>query len=330
MTITRIPVGGERPYEVVVGTGVLSELPGLIGGRQAGGRAADGQQASTVFVIHAGSVAQIAHPACRALADAGDRVVAEQVPDGEAAKRVPVAAGLWSRLAAERVGRTDCVCRHRRGRGDRSGRLRRGDLAARGPGRARPDDAAGHGRRGDRRQDRGRHPGRQEPRRRVLRPGRGAGRPGHAGDGAAGRLRGRAGRDHQGGLRRRPGHPGPGGGRPGGRHRPAREAHPGADRAGRPVQGARCGRGLPRGGPARDAELRPYPRPRDRAGRGVPVPARRRGRDRDGLRRRTEPAGGPPGRRDRGPAPPRAHRGRAAHRVPARRVAGTARRDGGG
>ena len=31
VSATRIPVGGEHPYEVVVGTGVLSELPSLVG-----------------------------------------------------------------------------------------------------------------------------------------------------------------------------------------------------------------------------------------------------------------------------------------------------------
>ena len=98
MTATRIPVAGERPYEVVVGTGVLGELPGLVG-----------DKAGTAFVIHAGSVAHIAYPARRALEDAGYRVVAEQVPDGEEAKQVPVAAGLRSRLAAERGGRADCI-----------------------------------------------------------------------------------------------------------------------------------------------------------------------------------------------------------------------------
>jgi len=104
LTVTRIPVGGERPYEVVVGTGVLGELPRLVAGYAAGGR-----NFGTAFVIHAGSVAHIVHPACHALEDAGYRVVAERVPDGEEAKQVPVAARLWSRLAAERVGRTDCI-----------------------------------------------------------------------------------------------------------------------------------------------------------------------------------------------------------------------------
>ena len=31
MTATRIAVGGERPYDVVVGTGVLIELASLLG-----------------------------------------------------------------------------------------------------------------------------------------------------------------------------------------------------------------------------------------------------------------------------------------------------------
>ena len=41
MTETRIPVGGDQPYEVIVGTGVLSALPDLVGKR-----------ARTVAVIH--------------------------------------------------------------------------------------------------------------------------------------------------------------------------------------------------------------------------------------------------------------------------------------
>ena len=65
----------------------------------------------------------------------------------------------------------------RRRRDHRPRRLRRRDLAARRPGRARADHAARHGRRGGRRQDRHQHRRRQEPgrllpraRRRALRP----------------------------------------------------------------------------------------------------------------------------------------------------------------
>jgi 3-dehydroquinate synthase len=98
VSVTRIPVGGERPYEVVVGAGVLGELADLVG-----------KEASTAVVIYSAGVAHIARPVCHALADAGYRVHAEEVPDGEAAKQVTVAARLWSRLAEERVSRSDCI-----------------------------------------------------------------------------------------------------------------------------------------------------------------------------------------------------------------------------
>jgi 3-dehydroquinate synthase len=98
VSVTRIPVGGEQPYEVVVGTGVLSELAGLVG-----------KAAATVFVIYPQGLDHIARPACHALSDAGYRVHAEEVPDGEAAKQADVAARLWSRLATEHVTRSDVI-----------------------------------------------------------------------------------------------------------------------------------------------------------------------------------------------------------------------------
>jgi 3-dehydroquinate synthase len=95
---TRIEVGGDRPYEVVVGTGILGELPDLIG-----------ERARTVVVIHASGLSQVAAPACEVLRAAGYLVHAEEVPDGEAAKDISVAAGLWSRLAVHRAGRFDVI-----------------------------------------------------------------------------------------------------------------------------------------------------------------------------------------------------------------------------
>ncbi len=97
MSATRIPVGGACPYDVVVGTGVLGELPGLVG------------DARTVVVIYPAGLGEIARPACEVLAAAGHVVHAEEVPAGEAAKDIAVAAGLWSRLAAHRVTRTDAI-----------------------------------------------------------------------------------------------------------------------------------------------------------------------------------------------------------------------------
>jgi 3-dehydroquinate synthase len=98
MTVTRVPVGGDQPYDVVVGTGVLGELPALIG-----------PKARSVAVIHTDSVAAVSGPAIAMLSDAGYQVLDLPVPDGEAAKNVEVAARLWSALAAAAFTRTDVV-----------------------------------------------------------------------------------------------------------------------------------------------------------------------------------------------------------------------------
>jgi 3-dehydroquinate synthase len=99
MNETRIQVGGDQPYEVVVGAGLIGrELPGLVGRR-----------AETVAVIHDERLAPVADLARRALADAGYRVAVTAVPGGEAAKDVAVLARLWSWLADAAVTRSDCV-----------------------------------------------------------------------------------------------------------------------------------------------------------------------------------------------------------------------------
>jgi len=97
MSATRIKVGVERPYEVVVGAGVLGELPALA------------RPASRVAVIYAAGRGEIAAAAGRVLAGAGFGVHAEEIPDGEAAKEIGVAARLWSRLAEHRIGRADTI-----------------------------------------------------------------------------------------------------------------------------------------------------------------------------------------------------------------------------
>jgi len=96
--VTRIPVGGESPYEVLVGTGILGELPALVPDR-----------AETVAVIHDERLDAIAGQAIASLKDAGFTVVSAGVPSGEAAKTIDIAAGLWSWLGQSRVTRSDCV-----------------------------------------------------------------------------------------------------------------------------------------------------------------------------------------------------------------------------
>ena len=101
MTVTRIdvrPSDGGSPYQVVVGAGVLGELPGLIP-----------EQARTVVVIHPEGLGEIARPARGALRAAGLTVQTEPVPDGEACKTMHVAAKLWSSLAGHRLTRSDCI-----------------------------------------------------------------------------------------------------------------------------------------------------------------------------------------------------------------------------
>jgi 3-dehydroquinate synthase len=98
VTATTIRVGGERPYDVVVGRGIVADLPGLIG-----------DQATTVVVIHAKGLESLAERVCGALAGAGFSVHAEPVPAGERAKDITVATRLWSRLAVLRASRSDAI-----------------------------------------------------------------------------------------------------------------------------------------------------------------------------------------------------------------------------
>ncbi|MEW1842315.1 3-dehydroquinate synthase [Nonomuraea angiospora] len=98
MSATRIHVRGDSPYDVVVGTGVLAELATLL---KPGVR--------TVAVIHPETLPEISAPVGEALRGAGYEVVELPVPDGEQAKSVEVAAGLWSALGRAGVTRSDAV-----------------------------------------------------------------------------------------------------------------------------------------------------------------------------------------------------------------------------
>ncbi len=98
MSVTRISIGGERPYDVVVGTRIASELPAMVG-----------ERAGAVVVIHAEGCQRLAEPACDALSGAGYQVHVVQVLAGEAAKEIAVAAAAWERLAALRTSRSDVI-----------------------------------------------------------------------------------------------------------------------------------------------------------------------------------------------------------------------------
>jgi 3-dehydroquinate synthase len=101
MTATRITVGGEHPYDVLVGTGIGADLPSLLG--------AEGSRPKAILLIRQDGLEDQARPAIDALARAGHQVHVETVPPGEAAKDIAVATALWSRLAALRISRSDAI-----------------------------------------------------------------------------------------------------------------------------------------------------------------------------------------------------------------------------
>jgi 3-dehydroquinate synthase len=96
--VTRIDVAGDRPYEVVIGSGVASELPGLLG---------DGVK--QVLLVHPKALADLVPHIERDLLSAGFDVVLAAVPDGEPAKTADVAAGLWALLGRRAFTRSDAV-----------------------------------------------------------------------------------------------------------------------------------------------------------------------------------------------------------------------------
>jgi 3-dehydroquinate synthase len=97
-TPTRIPVPGERPYDVVVGRNLLGELPGLLG-----------EAVRTVLVVHPGVLAATADGVRADLEAQGYRVLLAEVPDAEDSKTAQVAAFCWGVLGQADVTRSDAV-----------------------------------------------------------------------------------------------------------------------------------------------------------------------------------------------------------------------------
>ena len=94
---TTIAVGGESPYDVVIGTGLLGELPKLLGDKPA-----------RVAIIHPKALTATAE-AIRADLDVTYEAVTIEVPDAEEAKSVNVLAYIWSVLGQSGFTRTDAI-----------------------------------------------------------------------------------------------------------------------------------------------------------------------------------------------------------------------------
>ena len=96
MSTTRISVGGD--YDVVIGTGLLGELPGLVG---------EGVQ--RVLVVHPRALATTGEAVREDLAAHGFEAYAAEVPDAEEAKTAQVAAFLWGVLGQAGFTRSDAI-----------------------------------------------------------------------------------------------------------------------------------------------------------------------------------------------------------------------------
>ncbi|GIF39926.1 3-dehydroquinate synthase [Actinoplanes xinjiangensis] len=93
--VTRIPVTGDRPYDVVVGRGLADELPAMIEG------------ATRVAVLHPPTLRERAEAVAGAAG--ATTVVPIEVPDAERGKSIEVAARCWDQLGAAGFTRTDVV-----------------------------------------------------------------------------------------------------------------------------------------------------------------------------------------------------------------------------
>jgi 3-dehydroquinate synthase len=96
MTTTRISVGGD--YDVVIGTGLLGELPGLVG-----------EGAQRVLVVHPRALATTGEAVREDLVAQGFEAYAAEVPDAEEAKTAQVAAFLWGVLGQAGFTRSDAI-----------------------------------------------------------------------------------------------------------------------------------------------------------------------------------------------------------------------------
>ena len=93
MSATTIAVGGEQPYDVLVGRDLLGALPGLLPG------------AAQVAVLYAPPLKDYASR----VVDALDGALPVEVPDAEAGKTIEVAARCWETLGAAGFTRSDAV-----------------------------------------------------------------------------------------------------------------------------------------------------------------------------------------------------------------------------
>ncbi|GIF71470.1 3-dehydroquinate synthase [Asanoa siamensis] len=95
--ITRIPVGGEQAYDVVVGRGLTDQVGPLLPG------------AERVAVLASAPLFARADAVEAALRAEGRAVTRVEIPDAESGKTIDTAAACWDRLGAAGFTRSDAV-----------------------------------------------------------------------------------------------------------------------------------------------------------------------------------------------------------------------------
>ena len=93
-----ISVGGDSPYEVVVGRALLDDVVGSIR-----------QDAKQVLIVHPTSLQASADALAEALRGAGFTALQAGVEDGEPAKRIEVAAWCWGIMGKSDFTRNDAI-----------------------------------------------------------------------------------------------------------------------------------------------------------------------------------------------------------------------------
>ena len=98
---TSITVHGTSPYDVLVGTGILGDAGAVVGVLGPGLR--------RIAVVHARTLRETARTLQARLDGRGVATVLVEVPDGEAAKDMAVAAEVWAQLGQAGLTRSDAI-----------------------------------------------------------------------------------------------------------------------------------------------------------------------------------------------------------------------------
>ena len=92
-----VEVKTDPPYPVVIGTGLMGELGGILDGRH------------KVAILHQPALAQTAEAIRNHLSDKGIDAHRIEIPDAEAGKELPVVGFIWEVLGRIGVGRKDAI-----------------------------------------------------------------------------------------------------------------------------------------------------------------------------------------------------------------------------